>query len=92
MNKLLLTILFFTSIAHAGEESTPQSTPEPLCTLSLYRTNPELAVGTKFQMKNGTYFVSDCANNPKISMDWWELSKSYAQDWDESWGTKLLPQ
>lgn len=92
MKKLFLAILFCTSIAHASEENPTRLTQEPLCTISLYRTNPQLAVGTKFQMKNGAYFVSDCANNPKISMDWWKLSKSFAQDWDESWSTNLLPK
>lgn len=87
MNKhiLFLTILasLFIAPAYASDEAIKPNdkVATPLCSISIYKEDTPLLVGTKFKLKNGQFLVSNCSD-ASMSFNWWELSRELAAAWD----------
>lgn len=83
MKKQILTsaalVSLFIATAYASDEGSKlnDSVATPLCSISIYKENPALLVGMKFELKNGQFMVSNCSE-PKLSFEWWELSRKMA--------------
>lgn len=87
MIKIILGIVIlaitFNSSAQTGDNSIELNNKieAPLCSISLYKEDVPLLVGSKFKLKNGQFLISDCSD-ARISFEWWELSRQFASDFN----------